>query len=130
MRRVGPPRVLLVEDDAVSLKLMRDVLQARGCETAELANGAEVVAQAARLGADLVVMDIGLPGLEGVDATRQLKSTAGTRHIPVLAVTAYAMPGDEARMREAGCSAYLTKPLRFADFVTVVKDLLTELPHS
>jgi two-component system cell cycle response regulator DivK len=118
--------VLLVEDDAVSLKLMRDVLQARGYETTELGNGAEVVARAATLGADLVVMDIGLPGLDGVEATRQLKCNADTRHIPVLAVTAYAMPADEARMRTAGCSAYLIKPLRFADFVVVVQDLLAE----
>jgi two-component system cell cycle response regulator DivK len=129
MRGAGPPRVLLVEDDAVSLKLMRDVLQAQGYETAELGNGAEVVARAATLGADLVVMDIGLPGLDGVEATRQLKCTAATRHIPVLAVTAYAMPSDEARMRAAGCSAYLTKPLRFADFVAVVQDLLAK-PHD
>ena len=78
MREVGPPRVLLVEDDAVSLKLMRDVLQAHGYETGELGNGAEVVARAATLSADLVVMDIGLPGLDGVEATRQLKCTAGT----------------------------------------------------
>ena len=117
-------RVLLVEDDALSLKLMKDVLQAGGFDTNEVMNGAEALALASELAPDLIVMDIGLPGLDGVSATRSLKESPETKKIPVLAVTAYAMPGDEERMRSAGCDAYLTKPLRFAEFVSLVQGLL------
>jgi two-component system, cell cycle response regulator DivK len=121
---VRRPLVLLVEDDPVSLKLMRDVLRANGFETIDVGNGAEAVELAARRSPDVIVMDIGLPGLNGVEATRQIKASSATRSIPVVAVTAYAMPRDEERMREAGCNAYLTKPLRFADFVSTVRRLL------
>jgi two-component system cell cycle response regulator DivK len=116
--------VLLAEDDSLSLKLMRDVLQVNGFETIDVANGAEAVELATRRAPDLIVMDIGLPGLDGVEATRQIKASSVTKDIPVVAVTAYAMPRDEERMRQAGCDAYLTKPLRFADFVSTVKALI------
>jgi two-component system, cell cycle response regulator DivK len=117
-------RILLVEDDAVSLKLMRDALDAAGYETHEVTSGADALPEARRLLPDLIVMDLGLPGISGVEATAQLKDAPETMQIPVLAVTAYAMPGDEQRMRTAGCDAYLTKPLSFAHFMTVVRDLL------
>lgn len=117
-------RVLIVEDDAISLKLMRDVLGANGYQTREVINGLDVVASAVDFKAHLVIMDIGLPGINGVEATRQLKSNPATRHIPVLAVTAYAMPGDEERMRDVGWHARMAKPLRFADFISMVGDLL------
>jgi two-component system cell cycle response regulator DivK len=115
-----PPLVLLAEDDPLSLKLMRDVLQANGFQTVEVMNGTEAVEHAARILPDVVVMDVGLPGLDGVEATRMIKAT---RTVPVVAVTAYAMPADEQRMRGAGCDAFLTKPLRFAEFVEVVRNL-------
>jgi two-component system cell cycle response regulator DivK len=123
-------RVLLVEDDAVSLKLMRDALVANGYETEELTNGLDVLPRLAETGVDpttgvdLIVIDIGLPGLDGTEVTRRLKSTPGTRVIPVVAVTAYAMPGDERRARGAGCDVYLTKPLSFVAFISVVRALL------
>ena len=113
-------RVLLVEDDAFSLKLMRDVLMARGYRIAEATNGRDGLELAVSVAPDLIVMDVGLPGMDGVEVTRRLKSDEATARIPVLAVTAYAMPGDEDRMRAAGCDEFLTKPLSFAQFVTIV----------
>lgn len=121
-----PSRVLLVEDDALSLKLMRDILHAHGFETSEVSDGSEVLERAAAFGPDIVVMDIGLPGLSGVEATRLLKSGEPTRHVPVMAVTAFAMPDDERRMREAGCDAFLTKPLKLQEFVETVKALIAK----
>jgi two-component system cell cycle response regulator DivK len=109
-----------VEDDPLSLKLMRDVLQGYGYRTLEAGSGSEAVAISEQQLPSAVVMDIGLPGMDGVEATRLIKSRGLT---PVIAVTAYAMPGDEERMRRAGCDAFLTKPLRFAEFVSVVQRL-------
>ena len=123
---MGAKRILLVEDDPLSLKLMREVLRASGYETEDSLDGEDALARASQLAVDLIVMDIGLPGLNGVQVARWLRSDPATRAIPIIAVTAYAMPGDEARIRGAGCDAYLTKPLRLAELVIVVRDLLAE----
>ena len=114
----------------MSRKLARDVLQAHGYETEEVTNGEEAVAQAIKMMPDLIVMDIRLPGIDGLEATRRLKSDAATERIPIIAVTANAMPGDQEKTLEAGCLAYLPKPLRFMEFVDTVKELLgdTGLP--
>jgi two-component system cell cycle response regulator DivK len=119
-------KILVVEDDPVSLKLVRDVLQANGYETEEVTNGEEAVAKAAKLRPNLIVMDIRLPGIDGLEATRRLKSDPSTAAIPIVAVTAHALPEDEARILAAGCQAYLPKPLRFTEFVSVVKGLLSD----
>lgn len=108
----------------MSLKLVRDVLQANDYETEEATNGEEAVAKAVELRPALIVMDIRLPGIDGLEATRRLKSDPSTAAIPIVAVTAHAMPEDEARILAAGCQAYLSKPLRFKEFVSVVKGLL------
>ena len=126
-RQLATKCVLLVEDDALSLKLMRDVLIARGYSIAEATNGPDALELAKLAHHDLIVMDVGLPGMDGVEVTRRLKSDKATARVPVLAVTAYAMPGDEDRMREAGCDEFLTKPLSFALFVTLV-DFLSGRP--
>jgi two-component system cell cycle response regulator DivK len=127
----GRRLILLIEDDALSLKLMKDVLEAHGYQVAQAANGPDGLAVARELIPDLIVMDVGLPGMDGVEVTRTLKADASACGIPVLAVSAYAMPGDEARMREAGCEAFMTKPLRFAEFVSEVDRLLAaRLPLS
>ena len=109
----------------MSLKLVRDVLQANGYETKEVTSGEAAVVKAVQSKPDLIVMDIRLPGIDGLEATRRLKSDPVTAGIPIVAVTAHAMPEDEARILEAGCQAYLAKPLRFAEFVSVVKRLLS-----
>lgn len=117
-------RVLLVEDDAISLKLMRDVLEAQGYRTWEATNGIDALEEARCSHPDLIVLDIGLPGMDGVEVTRQLKAEPLLNQIPVLAVSAYAMPADEQRLLRAGGAAYLTKPLSFVEFITVVRSLL------
>ena len=109
----------------MSLKLARDVLQANGYETKEVTSGEEAVVKAVQSKPDLIVMDIRLPGIDGLEATRRLKSDPSTEGIPIIAVTAHAMPEDEARILAAGCQAYLSKPLRFAEFISVVNDLLS-----
>jgi two-component system cell cycle response regulator DivK len=121
-RRKG--RILLVEDDALSRKLMKDALEASGHEVAQSRDGAEALAIAAVWMPDVIVMDIGLPGMTGVEATRTLKANPTLARVPVVAVTAYAMPADEGRMREAGCEVFLTKPLRLSDFVQALERLL------
>ncbi len=118
-------KILIAEDDPVSLKLARDVLQANGYETKEVTSGEEAVVEAVQSKPDLIVMDIRLPGIDGLEATRRLKSDASTAGIPIIAVTAHAMPEDEARILAAGCQAYLSKPLRFAEFISVVNGLLS-----
>ncbi len=115
------PLILIAEDDPLSLKLMRDVLGANGYRTVEATSGLAAVERAASERPDAIVMDIGLPGLDGVEATRQIKAA---RRVPVIAVTAYAMPGDEERMRLAGSDAYLTKPIRFSKFLALLKTLV------
>ncbi len=117
-------KILCVEDDPVSLKLMHDVLQSHGYDVAEATTGEQGVVRAGELKPDLIIMDIRLPGIDGLEATRRLKSYQSTAGIPILAVTAHAMPDDEARILEAGCEAYLAKPLHFAEFVSTVKSLL------
>lgn len=124
-------RVLLVEDDPLSLKLMRDVLAASGFETDAVTNGLDVFERLHGQRVDLVVMDIGLPGLDGVEVTRRLRQSEATTAIPVVAVTAYAMPEDERRITEAGCDVYLTKPLDYGSFVSVVRALISgREPHD
>ncbi len=100
-------------------------MQASGFETRELNDGLSAVAAAIALGADLIVMDIGLPNVDGVEVTRSLKADTRTRDIPVLAVSAHAMPADEKRMRDAGCNAFLSKPLKFQEFLRVAGELTT-----
>ncbi len=117
-------KILIVEDDPMSRKLARDVLQAHGYETEEVTNGEDAVVRAIETKPDLIVMDIQLPGIDGLEATRRLKSKACTEQIPIIAVTAHAMPGDEGKTLAAGCQVYLPKPIRFKDFISIVKRLL------
>jgi two-component system cell cycle response regulator DivK len=117
-------KVLIVDDDPMSRKLARDVLQANGYDTDEVSNGEEAVTRAGQTQPDLIVMDIRLTGIDGLEATRRLKGDTATAGIPVIAVTAHAMPGDEEKALAAGCQVYLPKPLSFRALVSVVKTLL------
>jgi CheY-like chemotaxis protein len=105
---------------------MKDALEASGYSVAQAINGPDGLRVARTQSPDLIVIDIGLPGMNGVEVTRILKADPTVRRVPVLAVSAYAMPGDEAQMRGAGCNEFMTKPLRFADFVAAVGRLLAE----
>ena len=118
-------KILIVEDDQVSQKMVRDALQAGGYETAEAESGEAALQKVAEDTPDLILMDIRLPGIDGLETTRRLKADPQTAAIPVVAVTAHAMPEDEAMIREAGCEAYMPKPLRFSLLMALVKNVLT-----
>lgn len=121
---MAAPLILIAEDDPLSAKLMHDVLEADGYRTIQVQTGLDAVLVAGSSRPDAVVMDIGLPGMDGVEATRQIRAAAGGDSVIVIAVTAYAMPGDEERMRQAGSDAYLTKPLRFSEFLVLLHRLV------
>lgn len=123
-------RVLIVEDDRISQKMVRDALRAAGYETEEVDSGELALQKVAESTPDLIVMDVRLPGIDGLETTRRLKADPGTAAIPIVAVTAHAMPEDESLIREAGCDAYIAKPLRFSALLGVVRDLLAGRPPA
>ena len=113
-------RILVVEDNELNMKLLNDVLEAHGYEVMSTGRGAEAVEWARQYLPDLILMDLQLPDLSGLDATRQLKASPETRHIPVIAVTAFAMAGDEKRALDHGCDAYVAKPIILKDFLNLI----------
>lgn len=120
----GAKRVLVVEDNDLNRKLFCDVLKASGFAVEPVADG-ELVLNAARAFApDLVLMDIQLPNVSGVDLIAAIKRDAALASVPVLAVTAYAGKGDEERIRAAGAADYLSKPVSIGPFLAAVKRLL------
>ena len=115
---------MVVEDNDLNRKLFCDVLKANGYEVVPVADGQNVVATAKKFSPHLVIMDIQLPNISGVELIAQLKADAACAATPVLAVTAYAGKGDEERIRDAGASDYLAKPVSIGPFMAAVKDLL------
>jgi two-component system cell cycle response regulator DivK len=113
--------VLIVEDNELNMKLFRDLLEAHGYATVGTRNGVEAVGLARAHRPDLILMDIQLPEISGLDVTRAIKADAELRSIPVVAVTAFAMKGDEERIREGGCEAYLSKPISVGKFIETVR---------
>jgi two-component system cell cycle response regulator DivK len=113
-------KVLVVEDNATNLTLARFLLQSAG-HTVLTATDAEAGLTTARAELpDLILMDLQLPGMDGLQATAQLKQGEATRAIPVIALTALAMKGDEERIRAAGCDGYIAKPMRYQEFLATV----------
>ena len=108
--------VLIVEDNEKNLKLARDVLQFHGFRTIEAMNGEDGVSMARQNLPDLVLMDIALPGMDGVDATRELKHEAATASIPIVALTASVMQSDRARFEQAGFAGLIAKPIDVLTF--------------
>lgn len=117
-------RVLVVEDNELNLKLFCDLLRAHGHEVLPLRDGRDVVVQARAFEPDLVITDIHLPGVSGVDLIISLKGDAQLSAVPIMAVTAYAGKGDEERIRDAGAEAYVSKPISVLRFVEQVDALL------
>jgi two-component system cell cycle response regulator DivK len=114
-------RVLIAEDNEKSMKLFRDVLRASGYETLEATTGEQVIELATQQTPDLVLMDIRLPGIDGLTALRQLREDERTAAIPVVALTAQAMAGDRERFLEAGFNGYVSKPVNVVEFIGTVK---------
>ncbi len=117
-------RILLVEDNAANRKLIGDHLRRAGYEVREVNTADEGISLALAERFDLVVMDVQLPGTDGLTATRLLRSNPVTRTLPVLAVTAHAMRGDEERILAAGCDGYAAKPIAYKEFLGLVHQLL------
>jgi len=117
-------RILVVEDNDLNRKLFCDVLRANGYEVEPVADGELVLEAARRFGPDLVLMDIQLPNVSGVDLIAALKGDKGLAQVPVLAVTAYAGKGDEERIRAAGAADYLAKPVSIGPFMAAVRRLV------
>ncbi len=119
-------RILVVEDNDLNRKLFCDVLKAKGYEVVPVADGQNALATARRFAPDLVIMDIQLPNVSGIDLIAQLKADGALAAVPVLAVTAYAGKGDEERIRDAGAADYLAKPVSIGPFMAAVRGLLPE----
>jgi two-component system, cell cycle response regulator DivK len=118
---VAGEQVLVVEDNEKNMKLFRDVLSANGYRTLEATTGTRAVELATAHRPDLVLMDIQLPDLDGVEALGRLRADSGTASIPVLALTAQAMEGDRERFLAAGFDGYVSKPVDIAGFIGTVK---------
>ena len=116
--------VLIVEDNALNLKLLNDLLQAEGYGTVCVRSGEAAIESARRQPPDLVMMDIRLPGMSGLEATRVLKADLALTGIPVVAVTAYAMEGDDEEIREAGCDDVLVKPFSITALLAILDRFL------
>jgi two-component system cell cycle response regulator DivK len=116
--------ILIVEDNELNMKLFNDLLEANGYKTVQTRNGIEAVALARQHRPDLILMDIQLPEVSGLEVTKWLKDDPDLRSIPVVAITAFAMKGDEERIREGGCEAYLSKPISVAKFLETVRHFL------
>jgi two-component system cell cycle response regulator DivK len=119
---VAGERVLVVEDNEKNMKLFRDVLQATGYGTVEATTGEDAIRLALANAPALVLMDVQLPGIDGVEALARLRSEEHTASIPVIAVTAQAMHGDRERFLEAGFDGYLSKPMDVAELLRTVKE--------
>lgn len=113
--------VLIVEDNELNMKLFHDLLEAHGYGTIQTRNGIEALDLARTHRPNLILMDIQLPEVSGLEVTKWLKEDDELRAIPVIAVTAFAMKGDEERIRQGGCEAYLSKPISVAKFIETVK---------
>jgi two-component system cell cycle response regulator DivK len=114
-------QILVVEDNEKNMKLFREILLATGYRTLEATTGGEAVALATEHSPDLVLMDIQLPDIDGVEALGRLRADGRTASLPVLALTAQAMDGDRERFLAAGFDGYLSKPVNVADFLSTVK---------
>ncbi len=121
-------KVLVVEDNELNMRLFCDVLTAYGFDTLQCRDGAKATDLARTHIPDLIIMDIQLPEVSGLDITRWLKDDERVQHIPILAVTAFAMRTDEQRVRAAGCEGYLAKPIQIKGFIRAVEALLPKEP--
>ncbi len=119
-----PKTVLIVEDNELNMKLFADLLEAHGYLTVQSTSGHDAVELASTHMPDLILMDIQLPERSGLDLTKDLKSEPALAHIPVIAVTAFAMKSDEARIRAGGCEDYIAKPISVAGFIEKIKRYL------
>jgi CheY-like chemotaxis protein len=113
--------VLIVEDNEKNRKLMRVILKAKGYTVIEAATGEEALGILKTQKPDIILMDIQLPGIDGITLVKQIKEDTAIKDIPIIAVTAYAMKGDEQKILEAGCNAYISKPINTQELPLMVE---------
>lgn len=116
--------ILIVEDNELNMKLFNDLLQAHGYNTLQVKDGRVVIDMTRKNRPDLILMDIQLPEISGLEITKMLKADDDLRAIPVIAVTAFAMKGDEQKIRNGGCDGYIAKPISVASFLQTVSRFL------
>jgi two-component system cell cycle response regulator DivK len=116
--------ILIVEDNELNMKLFRDLLEAQGYDILQTRDGMQALDLARKERPDLIVMDIQLPQVSGLEVTKWIKADDNLKHIPVVAVTAFAMKGDEEKIREGGCEAYVAKPISVKDFLSTIERFL------
>ncbi len=119
-------RILMVEDTEDNRQIMRDLMASAGYELLEAVNGADGVAMAGLHKPDLILMDIQLPVMDGYEASRRIKADPALRHIPIIAVTSYALSGDEAKTLAAGCNGYVAKPFSPRSLLAKIREFLPE----
>ncbi|HMS44732.1 MAG TPA: response regulator [Alphaproteobacteria bacterium] len=117
-------KILIVEDNELNMRLFNDLLEAQGYEIIQARQGIEALKQARQHLPDLILMDIQLPEISGLEVTKWIKEDEELKTIPVIAVTAFAMKGDEQRIRESGCEGYIAKPISIGSFLETVKKQL------
>ena len=117
--------VVIVEDNDLHAKLFDDLLRGEGCKTTRTKGGWQTLTLVREHSPDLIIMDIQLPEVSGFELTKALKADAGLRHIPIVAVTAFAMKGDREKFLAAGCDDYIAKPISAPHFIQTVKGILS-----
>ena len=118
-------RILIVEDNDLNMKLFHDLLEAHGYATLQTKDGMEALKLARQHHPDLILMDIQLPDVSGLEVTKWIKGDDDLKTIPIIAVTAFVMKGDEEQIREGGCEAYIAKPISVANFLQTVERFLS-----
>lgn len=120
-----PKRVLVVEDNELNMKLFHDLLEAHGYVVLQTRDGMDALRLARQHRPDLILMDIQLPVVSGLEVTKWLKEDDDLKQIPVIAVTAFAMKGDEEKIREGGCEAYIAKPILVSSFMSTIRRFMS-----
>jgi len=116
--------ILVVEDNELNMRLLHDVLEARGYAVLQTGDGMEALKLARQHKPDLILMDINLPEVSGLEVIKWIKDDGALKEIPIIAVTAFAMKGDEEKIRQSGCDGYIAKPISVADFLKTVQQSL------
>ncbi|HEX6094026.1 MAG TPA: response regulator [Dongiaceae bacterium] len=125
MRQASTPKtILVVEDNELNMKLFHDLLEAHGYSILQTRDGMEALKLARQHKPDLILMDIQLPEVSGLEVTKWIKEDDELKSIPIIAVTAFAMKGDEEKIREGGCEAYIAKPISVTSFLKTVEQFL------
>ena len=124
MLQAMPKKILIVEDNELNMKLFSDLLEAHGYETRETREGLKAISIAKSFMPDLILMDIQLPEVSGLEVTKWIKDEKALADVPVIAVTAFAMKGDEKRIRDGGCAAYISKPITVSSFLATIREFV------